>query len=334
MGDILYDFLCQRFGNESFRYVDRPKNKSQTEPILQSFNGKGREKFLIVLESRACRPWIKLLSVDAVVIYDSDWNPLNDLKALRKITIDSPVQQVKVFRLYSPYTVEEKVLMLAKKDAGLEGDIENTSIRLRHTLLSWGAAQLFDKFNEFCQPDSGNSHPKPFSDNFLLNDMFDLLTRLPENIDATGNENRSNLVKAHLNGASYSNSISLYGEKGDCLFEGDQTLFWSNLLETISPKLKCIYGPPPRIQRSIEAPDEFAKRPEAEGCDLEKGRKLGRNTTELISKETLRCREHQDEGLSNSKAPEQTILLSASQPSSIPSSKEAVADDIDIKKSG
>ena len=75
MGDILYDFLLKKFGDESFVYVDSRLDMSQTQAILQNFNEMGRDKFVIVIENRACRPRIKLSSVDVVIIYDSDWNP-------------------------------------------------------------------------------------------------------------------------------------------------------------------------------------------------------------------------------------------------------------------
>ena len=336
MGDILYDFLHQRFGDKSFVYVDNRIDMSRTKAILQSFNEMGRDKFVIVIENLACRPRIKLSSVDAVIIYDTNWNPLNDLKALRKITIDSPAQQVKVFRLYSPYTVEEKLLMLAKEDGGLEVDIENASSRLRHSLLSWGASHLIGKYNELCKFDSSNALPEPFIDNLLLNAVVDLLTRSPENIDPTVAGNCSNITEACLSGASYSRNISLYGEKDLSSVDADPTHFWSKLFETTSSSSpRYTSGPSPRIRHGVQFLGKYAKSPQTKNYDLKKGRKLGSSTTEVTSKETwLQCRGQEAQGLGETAAPDHTASCNANQPTLTPTSVTSVAEGIHGNKLG
>lgn len=233
LGHIIDDFLCERFGEASFVYINKLIEKPKIESILRKFNDAKSETFVTVIEKLACRPRIKLSSVDAVIIFNSDWNPVNDMKALKKITFCSQTQPVKIFRLYSPYTVEEKILCLAKDDMGIETDIENTSTKFRHSLLTWGASCLFDKLNQL---DNSHAHSESLIDKSLLKEMLYLLATPAGNDDNFIDRKCSNIVYAHTSGDSYSRNISLCGEKVEsALVHGDPVIFWSKLLETITP---------------------------------------------------------------------------------------------------
>ena len=63
--------------------------------MLDLFN-KQSDKFVFLIESRACLRGIKLSSVDTIILFDSDWDPLNDLRTLQKINIDSQFEQLKL----------------------------------------------------------------------------------------------------------------------------------------------------------------------------------------------------------------------------------------------
>ena len=48
---------------------------------MEDFNSEGSDKFLFMLSTRAGGLGINLATADAVVLYDSDWNPQVDLQA-------------------------------------------------------------------------------------------------------------------------------------------------------------------------------------------------------------------------------------------------------------
>ena len=113
---------------------------------MQNFNNKDSGRFVFLLEKRACGTSIKLSSINTVIIFDSEWNPISDLRALQKMHIDNQVEYLKVFRFYCPYTVEERVLIPAKQDYLLDNNLENLSATVCHLLLKWGVAHLSEKY--------------------------------------------------------------------------------------------------------------------------------------------------------------------------------------------
>jgi len=107
MGDILDDFVRQRYGFESYERVERGLAVSKKQGAMSMFNDTTKGRFIFLIDSRACVPSIKLSSVDVIIIYCSDWNPTNDLRVLQRVSIESQSECVPIFRLYSSCTLEE-----------------------------------------------------------------------------------------------------------------------------------------------------------------------------------------------------------------------------------
>ncbi|KAG1359754.1 hypothetical protein COCNU_08G012000 [Cocos nucifera] len=275
IGDILDDFLRQRFGADSYERVDSGLVLSKKLAALSMFNDKGKGRFVFLIENRACLPSVKLSSVDAIIIYNSDWNPLNDLRSLQKISLEPQFEQVAVFRLYSSCTIEEKVLIFAKQDMILESNIQSISPSVSHSLLSWGASYLFSKLDELHQQGNQNNCSENSSDNsFLDNVVLELLTKLSSKDGARDPSNCSILIKAQQSGASYSRNIMLVGEKdGISSLNKDPPNFWSNLLDGKYPQWRYISEPSQRSRRKVQQPDDSLKTPEAVNDELKKKRR-------------------------------------------------------------
>nr|XP_029117149.1 uncharacterized protein LOC105033425 isoform X2 [Elaeis guineensis] len=275
IGDILDDFLRQRFGADSYERVDSGLVLSKKLAALNMFNDKVKGRFVFLIENRACLPSIKLSSVDAIIIYNSDWNPLNDLRSLQKISLESQFEQVAVFRLYSSCTIEEKVLIFAKQDMILESNIQSISPSVSHSLLSWGASYLFSKLDELHQQENRNNCSENSSDNLLLdNVVLELLTKLSSKAGARDPSNCSILIKAQQSGASYSRNIMLVGEKdGISSLDKDPPSFWSHLLDGKYPQWRYISEPSQRSRRKVQHPDDSLKTPEAVNDEVKKKRR-------------------------------------------------------------
>ncbi|RWR81523.1 helicase protein MOM1-like protein isoform X1 [Cinnamomum micranthum f. kanehirae] len=290
IGDILDDFLRQRFGPDSYERVDSGLLVSKKQASLNMFNSKERGRFVFLIENRACLSSIKLTGVDAVIIYDSDWNPLNDLRALQKISIDSQFEQLRVFRLYSPCTVEEKVLIFSKEEMTLESNIQNISRSISHMLLIWGASYLFDRLDEF----HGLSSPCLDSvtpEQSLLDDVVsELLTQLPSHgVEADNISNCSVIKRVHHRGTAYSRNISLLGEQKMLPTKVEQPhVFWKRLLEGRYPQWRYLSAPSPRARKKVQYLDELPKIPEVENDEARKKRKKGcNNSIDPISTSTF-----------------------------------------------
>lgn len=191
--------------------------------------------------------------VDAVIIFDSDWNPLNDLKALQKIIIDSKLEQIKVFRLYCPYTVEEKVLILAKNDVILDSTLQNISPSSTHTLLMWGSSYLFSRLDEFHHESFTYCKDKIAYGSKVLADVSQEITYLFKN-----HKRPTNYISvAHQSGGSYLKCIPLIGEKKIELDEGIRSQdFWTNLFEGKKLQWRFLPGSPQRNRKRVHYFDE------------------------------------------------------------------------------
>nr|XP_048324934.1 helicase protein MOM1 isoform X7 [Ziziphus jujuba var. spinosa] len=281
IGDILDDFLRQRFGTDCYERVEWGILPAKRQAALNKFNDKEHGRFVFLLETRACVPSIKLSSVDNVIIYGSDWNPVNDVKALQKITLDSQFDQIKIFRLYSSCTVEEKVLILSKQEKILDSLSRNTC----HMLLMWGAAHQFETLDKFHR---GNDPPSiadiSFNESHLKDVFRDFLSILPLNSKESGSGNPSIIVNVQQVGGAYSTDFSLPGmRQSQLLEEGQPHIFWTKLLEGKHPQWKYSSGSSQRNRKRVQNFDEISKEQEAEIVDdAKKRRKVVSSSVELF----------------------------------------------------
>ncbi|VAH73146.1 unnamed protein product [Triticum turgidum subsp. durum] len=235
MGDILEGVVCHRFGPESYERVKCGAVMSSKQAAIDMFNDKTKGRFVLLIESRACLPSIKLLSVDAVIIYSSDWNPSIDLKALQRINIESQLKYVSIFRLYTPFTVEENSFVLAKQGRLIDNNIQDVMHTSSHSLLSWGAQFLFTRFDELMQDRYLSKHSERGT-SFMDEVILEFVTKLPTNTEDSSKINSVYISKANMSGEFYSRSITVIGEKeGMSMLDGDPSVFWLNLLDGKSP---------------------------------------------------------------------------------------------------
>ncbi|ERN08403.1 uncharacterized protein LOC18995828 isoform X1 [Amborella trichopoda] len=275
IGDILDDYLRQRFGAESYERIDSGLLSSKKQAVLQMFNNKEKGRFVFLLENRACLPSIKLSSVDNIIIFDSDMNPLNDLRALQKITIDSPHDKLKVFRFYSPYTMEERVLCFAKQDMVLESNVQNISRGMNHLLLMWGATYLFNKLEELRNMKSSSMGTMHSCDQKFLKDVASELLNKMLVGNETSDGNDSNVVLRVLRGGlGYNRLNSLLGESEMNSVGGElPQAFWSKLLQGKSPEWSHLTGTLQRTRKKVQHFDGSTKKLEPENVNLEAKKK-------------------------------------------------------------
>lgn len=243
MGNILEDLMHHRFGPESYERVEYRAVLSRKQAAIDKFNNKTNGRFVFLIENRACLPSIKLSSIDAIIIYGSDNNPLNDLKALQKIKIESQFERVSIFRLYTPFTVEEKSLVLARQGIVIDNNIQDLRTSLKHSLLRWGAAFLFSRLDEVQQDDHA-SKSSEMERHFIDEVIVEFLTKLSTTVEDSTEVHRKSISKANMSGELYSRNITLMGEKeGISVLEDNPAEFWLNLLDGRSPHVSCISEP-------------------------------------------------------------------------------------------
>ena len=112
MLDILEDYAYWRQYN--YCRLDGQTAHEDREKAIYEFNKPDSEKFLFMLSTRAGGLGINLATADVVIIYDSDWNPQVDLQAMDRAHRIGQTKVVRVFRLITENTVEERIVERAE----------------------------------------------------------------------------------------------------------------------------------------------------------------------------------------------------------------------------
>merc|ERR1712228_661607 len=71
--------------------------------------------FVFLLSTRAGGLGINLATADTVIIYDSDWNPHNDIQAFSRAHRIGQKNKVLIYRFVTQNSVEERVAQVAKR---------------------------------------------------------------------------------------------------------------------------------------------------------------------------------------------------------------------------
>ncbi|XP_061946497.1 helicase protein MOM1-like isoform X5 [Populus nigra] len=281
IGDILDDFVRQRFGQGSYERVDEHVLPSRKQSALKFFNNHQEGRFVFLLETRACSSSIKLSSVDTVIIFASDWNPMTDIRSLQKLTLHSQFDQINIFRLYSSCTVEEKVLIIARQDKTLESSLHSISRVASQMLLMWGASYLFEKLSEFhCGNDTASSGNTLFEQSHLKDVIQEFLTIIIQK----GKDNtpsNSIILKVKQNQGIYTTNFPLHGERKIQLLDEELPhIFWKKLLEGKQPQWKYSSGLSQRNRKRVQYADDIQKNTVVEGDEVVKKRnKVANNST-------------------------------------------------------
>ncbi|KAI6135660.1 SNF2 family N-terminal domain-containing protein [Pisolithus thermaeus] len=167
MLDILSDYMSLR-GYQHQR-LDGMVASDARKKAIAHFNSPGSPDFAFLLSTRAGGLGINLETADTVIIFDSDWNPQNDLQAMARAHRIGQKSHVSVYRFVSKDTMEEDILERAKKKMVLEyaiinqmdtsqahlsskGDRPKDSVKSDHlskdeltAVLKYGAQKMFDK---------------------------------------------------------------------------------------------------------------------------------------------------------------------------------------------
>merc|ERR1712002_503878 len=118
MLDILADYLeLRRF---PFQRLDGGIKGELRKNAIEHFNAEGSQDFCFLLSTRAGGLGINLATADTVIIFDSDWNPQNDLQAMARAHRIGQKDQVNVYRLVTKSSVEEDIIERAKKKMVLD----------------------------------------------------------------------------------------------------------------------------------------------------------------------------------------------------------------------
>ncbi|KAI6709815.1 hypothetical protein JHW43_007674 [Diplocarpon mali] len=119
--DIMEDFL--RYRGILFMRLDGTTKSDDRSDLLREFNAPDSPYFMFLLSTRAGGLGLNLQTADTVIIYDSDWNPHQDLQAQDRAHRIGQKNEVRILRLISSNSVEEKILERAKFKLDMDGKV-------------------------------------------------------------------------------------------------------------------------------------------------------------------------------------------------------------------
>ncbi|GBM00120.1 Chromodomain-helicase-DNA-binding protein 5 [Araneus ventricosus] len=172
MLDILEDFLEAEY--YKYERIDGGITGAQRQEAIDRFNAPGAPQFAFLLSTRAGGLGINLATADTVIIYDSDWNPHNDIQAFSRAHRIGQSNKVMIYRFVTRASVEERITQVAKKKMMLThlvvrpglGSRSNTMSKQElDDILRFGTEDLFK--------DEGDKEDEIHYDNKAIDELLD-----------------------------------------------------------------------------------------------------------------------------------------------------------------
>lgn len=133
---------------------DTPGDKRQI--LIDEFNKENSKFPVFLLSTRAGGLGINLTKADTIIIFDSDFNPHNDIQALSRAHRIGQKSNLVVYRLVCADTCEQKIVEVAKQKLMLSFMVSNPSLNPNdiksndsdllelNKILKFGSNKMFD----------------------------------------------------------------------------------------------------------------------------------------------------------------------------------------------
>ena len=115
---LIEEFL--KFRKIMYKKIDGATKARDRQNSIEAFNSQRKLFEVFLLSTKAGGLGINLTSANVVLIYDSDWNPQNDVQAIARAHRIGQTEEVKVYRLISKKTYEAEMYRRASKKLGLD----------------------------------------------------------------------------------------------------------------------------------------------------------------------------------------------------------------------
>ncbi|MES1918322.1 hypothetical protein MHBO_000304 [Bonamia ostreae] len=164
--DVLQEYL--RFKGYGFERIDGSVVGSARQQAIDRFDA-DPERFVFLLTTRAGGVGLNLAAADTVVLFDSDWNPQQDLQAQARCHRIGQVRPVMVYRLVTKNSYESEIFrrasvklgldkaFLTKLEPGEDGKIPVSEQKHLDEMLRFGAYRFLRDDGEaaktFCEKD-------------------------------------------------------------------------------------------------------------------------------------------------------------------------------------
>lgn len=233
MLDIIEDYLQLR--DFKFERIDGSITGMKRQAAIDRFqskdNNSAREKpFIMLLSTRAGGVGINLTAADTCIIFDSDWNPQNDLQAQARCHRIGQTKHVKIYRLLTRKTYEMQMFHMSSMKMGLDQavlqGIENSGGKDIMTkeevekLLKHGAYDIFKEDQD------GTSEKE--SNDFVSQDIDSILARRAKTVVHENTGSKSSAAGGTFSKASFKHTTSDGAAEAEV--DVDDPEFWTKVV--------------------------------------------------------------------------------------------------------
>lgn len=119
------DHLEDYFYTKAYKFMrlDGDVKSDERGRLVKEFNAPNSDYFIFILSTRAGGLGLNLQAADTVIIFDSDWNPQQDLQAMARAHRIGQKNPVRVFTLVTATMFEQEVLAKAQEKRNAEAKI-------------------------------------------------------------------------------------------------------------------------------------------------------------------------------------------------------------------
>lgn len=216
--DILEDFLNYR--HYKFERLDGQVQGQFRQQSIDRFNDKNSDVFIFLLCTKAGGVGLNLTAASTVIIYDSDWNPQNDVQAQARCHRIGQTRDVKVYRLITRGTYESEMFERASMKLGLDQaildakteNLNNMNVKQIEQLIKKGAYYILNE-------------DETETDKFITEDIDEILEHRTKTLSQQTVDTDSTFSKASF----------VVDKDGDQLDINDEH-FWERVLPNESRK--------------------------------------------------------------------------------------------------
>merc|ERR1712155_111922 len=108
MLNLIEEFLLLK--RLQYRRLDGSTNSDKRKQAIDQFNDPTSNDFCFLLSTKAGGLGINLQTANRVIIYDSDFNPQNDLQAIARAHRIGQKQEVQIYRFVASCSVDEDII--------------------------------------------------------------------------------------------------------------------------------------------------------------------------------------------------------------------------------
>ncbi|KAG7366569.1 SNF2-related protein [Nitzschia inconspicua] len=156
--DILEDYCIER--GWKYARFDGGTSRAKRDYLVNRFNDQDSPFFLFLMSTKSGGVGLNLQTADTAILYDSDWNPQNDLQAMGRVHRIGQKKTVHVYRLVTSNSVEERMVERANKKLLLDHSVnrdlgsarsnssdDDTGLSVKDMLkdIKFGANAIFGK---------------------------------------------------------------------------------------------------------------------------------------------------------------------------------------------